>query len=135
MNCNPWQIIQSLPSKPQFQLKLSLHPSFPPSPLASLCYKTNNQRKYQVLINNEKFKDKIWRSYLEVVWNKITQAESIMCNNKVNTVIWSTLVHLKDKCTHLPNIVYRGRGEDWPLIKSVWEVLTAKSNCIFMVDM
>lgn len=31
--------VQKSPSQPQFQLKLSLLPSLPPSPLASLCYK------------------------------------------------------------------------------------------------
>lgn len=44
--------IWTLPSKPQFQLKLSLLPSFPPSPLASLCYKTNNKNNCMPWMTN-----------------------------------------------------------------------------------
>lgn len=82
-----------VPSKPQFQLWLSLHPSFPPSPLASLCYHTEEIHK---ALTHSCFKINTLeiKKYLKVVRYKISQCESIMCDHKIYTMVRLPLVNL-----------------------------------------
>lgn len=42
-------------------------------------------------VNN---KTKIYRRYLAIVRNEIIQRKPIMCNDKVDTVVWLSLIYL-----------------------------------------
>lgn len=88
-----------LPSKPQFQLKLSLLPSFPPSPLASLCCKTSSNWIIIIIIIIKLHDDWIIHiyKYLKIVRNEIIQCESVVCYYKINAMTRFALIRLLDE--------------------------------------